>query len=43
MDYKKLWMKLMIYLSDTEERVTKIKMLADMKDMELAEMRSNNE
>lgn len=43
MDYKKLWMNLMTYLNDTEDRVTKAKLLGDMKDMELAEMRANNE
>ena len=43
MDYKKLWIGLMEYINETEERVTKKSLLDHMKDAELNQMRVNSE
>ena len=43
MDYKKLWIGLMEYLNETEDRVTKKSLSDRMKDDELNQMRVNSE
>jgi len=41
-DYKKLWLELEAYLSNTEDRITKNSMVDVMKSMELSDARSND-